>query len=130
MENYQNGLGSRNCPRGKENYNACLVRVDIFRKSVRCLPFHKEDKAMNTAFLFWNNILATSGAPKIIISDRDPKLTSEFWKKLYDILGTKLSFYTAYHPQPNGLAERMIQNVEDIIKRFCAYRMEYKYHEG
>ncbi|MBW0546711.1 hypothetical protein O181_086426 [Austropuccinia psidii MF-1] len=38
----------------------------------------------------------------IIISDRDTKFTSEFWTNLYDILGTKLAFSTAYHPQTDG----------------------------
>ncbi|MBW0475253.1 hypothetical protein O181_014968 [Austropuccinia psidii MF-1] len=52
------------------------------------------------------------------------------WTNLYDMLGTKLAFSTAYHPQTNGLAERMIQTMEDIIRRFFAYGMEYKYHEG
>ncbi|MBW0496459.1 hypothetical protein O181_036174 [Austropuccinia psidii MF-1] len=85
---------------------------------------------MDTAVLFWNNIISTCGVPKIIISDRDPKFTSEFWTNLYDMLGTKLAFSTAYHPQTDGLAERMIQTMEDILRRFCAYCMEYKDHEG
>ncbi|MBW0476007.1 hypothetical protein O181_015722 [Austropuccinia psidii MF-1] len=46
------------------------------------------------------------------------------------MLDTKLSFSTAYHPQKDVLAERMIQTVEEIIRRFCAYGMEYKDHEG
>ncbi|MBW0572411.1 hypothetical protein O181_112126 [Austropuccinia psidii MF-1] len=97
---------------------------------MRCLPCHKEDTAMDTALLFWNNIISTCGVPKIIISDKDPKFTSEFWTNFYDIFGTKLAFSTAYHPQTDGLAERMIQKMEDILRRFCAYGMEYKDHEG
>ncbi|MBW0540655.1 hypothetical protein O181_080370 [Austropuccinia psidii MF-1] len=85
---------------------------------------------MDTALLFWNNIISTCGVPKIIISDRDPKFTSEFWTNLYEMLGTKLVFSTAYHPQTDGLAERMIQTMEDILRRFFAYGMEYKDHEG
>ncbi|MBW0515813.1 hypothetical protein O181_055528 [Austropuccinia psidii MF-1] len=46
------------------------------------------------------------------------------------MLGTKLAFSTAYHPQTDGLAERMIQTVEDILRRFCAYGMEYNHDEG
>ncbi|MBW0568809.1 hypothetical protein O181_108524 [Austropuccinia psidii MF-1] len=84
-------------PGGKESFNACLIIVDRFSKSIRCLPCHKEDTAMDTALLFWNNITSTCGVPKIIISDRDPKFTSEFWTNLYEILGTKLAFSTAYH---------------------------------
>ncbi|MBW0575092.1 hypothetical protein O181_114807 [Austropuccinia psidii MF-1] len=115
---------------GKENFNAFLIIIDRFSKSMRCLPCHKEDTAMDTALLFWNNIISTCGVPKIIISDRDPKFTSEVWTNLYDILGTKLAFSTAYNPQTDGLSERMIQTMEDILRRFCAYGMEYKDHEG
>ncbi|MBW0461992.1 hypothetical protein O181_001707 [Austropuccinia psidii MF-1] len=99
-------------PGGKENFNACLIIVDRYSKHVRCLTLHKEDTAMDTAFLFWNNIISTCGVPKIII-----------------MLGRKLKFSTAYHPQTDGLVERMIQTMGDIIRRFCAYGMEYKNHE-
>ncbi|MBW0486027.1 hypothetical protein O181_025742 [Austropuccinia psidii MF-1] len=90
-------------PGGKENFNACLIIVDRFRKSMRFLPCHKEDIAMDTALLFWNNIISTCGVPKII---------------------------TTYHPQTDGLAERIIQTMEDIVRRFCSYGMEYKNHQG
>ncbi|MBW0543325.1 hypothetical protein O181_083040 [Austropuccinia psidii MF-1] len=45
------------------------------------------------------------------------------------MLGTKLAFSTAYHPQTDGLAERMIHTMKDILRRLCAYGMEYKDHE-
>ncbi|MBW0563482.1 hypothetical protein O181_103197 [Austropuccinia psidii MF-1] len=60
---------------GKENYNACVIIVVRFSKSMRCLTCHKEDTAMDTALLFWNNIISTCGVRKIIISYRDPKFT-------------------------------------------------------
>ncbi|MBW0463944.1 hypothetical protein O181_003659 [Austropuccinia psidii MF-1] len=116
-------------PGGKENFNSCLLIAYSFSKSVWCLPCHKEDTAMATELLFLNNIISTCGVPKIIISVRVPKFTSELWIKLYDMLVTKLAFSTAYHPQADGLAERMIQTMEDILRRFCAYGMEYKDHE-
>ncbi|MBW0460486.1 hypothetical protein O181_000201 [Austropuccinia psidii MF-1] len=84
---------------GKESFDSFLVIVDSYSKSVRCFPCHKEDTAMDTSLLFWNNIISTCGVPQIIISDRDPKFTSEFWTSLYEILCIKLAFFTAYHPQ-------------------------------
>ncbi|MBW0521390.1 hypothetical protein O181_061105 [Austropuccinia psidii MF-1] len=98
-------------PGGKENFNVFLIIVNRFRKSVRCLPCQKEDTAMDIALLFWNNIISTCGVPKIIISDRDKKFTSEFLTNLYDMLGNKLADSTAYHPQTDGLAKRMIQTM-------------------
>ncbi|MBW0500792.1 hypothetical protein O181_040507 [Austropuccinia psidii MF-1] len=73
-------------PGGKENLNSCLIIVDRLRKSMGCHPCHKDDTAMDTALLFWNNIISTCEVPKIIISDRGPKFTSEFWTNLYDML--------------------------------------------
>ncbi|MBW0575805.1 hypothetical protein O181_115520 [Austropuccinia psidii MF-1] len=46
------------------------------------------------------------------------------------MLGNKLSFYTDYHPQTDEFAERLIQTMEDMLRRFCAYGMKYKDHEG
>ncbi|MBW0482322.1 hypothetical protein O181_022037 [Austropuccinia psidii MF-1] len=46
------------------------------------------------------------------------------------MIGTQLALYTAYHPQTDGIAERMLQTMEEILRRFCAYGMEYKDHEG
>ncbi|MBW0479015.1 hypothetical protein O181_018730 [Austropuccinia psidii MF-1] len=46
------------------------------------------------------------------------------------MLGIKLAFSTACNPQTDGLAGRMIQTMEDSLRRFCAYAMEYKDHEG
>ncbi|MBW0465154.1 hypothetical protein O181_004869 [Austropuccinia psidii MF-1] len=66
---------------------------------------------MDTSLLFWNNIISTCGVPRIITSDRDPKFTSELWTNLYDMLGTKIPFSMAYHPQKDGLSERMIQTM-------------------
>ncbi|MBW0582292.1 hypothetical protein O181_122007 [Austropuccinia psidii MF-1] len=63
-------------------------------------------------------------------SDRDPKLTSELWTNLHQLFGTKLSFSTAYHPQTDGLAERMSQTLEDMVRRFHAYGLEFKYCDG
>ncbi|MBW0488455.1 hypothetical protein O181_028170 [Austropuccinia psidii MF-1] len=65
-----------------------------------------------------------------IISDRDLKFTSALWTNLHKILGTKLSFSTMYDPQTNGLAERMIQTLGNMIRRFCAYGLDFKYSDG
>ncbi|MBW0467677.1 hypothetical protein O181_007392 [Austropuccinia psidii MF-1] len=116
-------------PGGKKIFNSLLVIVDRYSKIVRCLPYHKDNTAMHTALLFCNNIISKCGVPKIIINDRYQELIPESWTNLYDILGTELTFSTPYHPQTDSLAERIIQKMEDIIGRFCAYGMEYKDHE-
>ena len=51
-----------------------------------------------------------------IISDRDPKFNSKFWKGLLADLGTKLNFNTAYHPQTDGKIERVNQVLEYMLR--------------
>ncbi|MBW0496054.1 hypothetical protein O181_035769 [Austropuccinia psidii MF-1] len=95
-------------PGSDRSYNACLVIVDRFSKTPIFLPCHKDDTAMDTALLTWNTVVSWTGIFTNIISDRDPKFTSELWTNIHQLFGTKLSFSTAYHPQTDGLGERMI----------------------
>ncbi|MBW0546985.1 hypothetical protein O181_086700 [Austropuccinia psidii MF-1] len=55
---------------------------------------------------------------------------SALWTNINRLFGKKLSFSIAYHPQTNGLAERMIQTSEDMIRRFCAYGLDFKDSNG
>ncbi|MBW0485149.1 hypothetical protein O181_024864 [Austropuccinia psidii MF-1] len=111
-------------PGGDRSYNACLVIVDTVSKTPISLPCHKDDTAMDTALLICNRVVSWTGIFTNIISDRDPKFTSALWKNLHQIFGTKKSFSLAYHPENDGLAERMIQTLEDMERRFCAYGLE------
>ncbi|MBW0568092.1 hypothetical protein O181_107807 [Austropuccinia psidii MF-1] len=53
--------------------------------------------------------------------------TSTLRTNLYQLFGTKLSFSTAYHPQTDGLAEKIIQTLEEMVRKLCAYGLELKY---
>ncbi|MBW0565665.1 hypothetical protein O181_105380 [Austropuccinia psidii MF-1] len=85
---------------------------------------------MDTAIMIWNKVISHTGLFQNIISDRDPKFTSALWTNFHNLFGTKLSFSTAYHPQTDGLTERIIQTLEDMIRRFCAYGLELKDSDG
>ncbi|MBW0586218.1 hypothetical protein O181_125933 [Austropuccinia psidii MF-1] len=117
-------------PGGDRSYNSCLVIVDRFSKTPIFLPCHKDDTAMDTALLIWNKVVSWVVIFTNIISEKDPKLTSALWTNLHQLFGTRLSFSTANHPQTNGLTERMIQTLEDMAKRFCAYGLELKDCDG
>ncbi|MBW0554662.1 hypothetical protein O181_094377 [Austropuccinia psidii MF-1] len=117
-------------PGGDRSYNACLVILDRFSRTPIFLPCHKDDTAMDTALLIWNRAVSWTFIFTNIISDRDSKFNSALWTNLNQLFGTKLSFSTAYHPQTDGLAERMIQTLEDMVRRFCAYGLEFKDCDG
>ncbi|MBW0517645.1 hypothetical protein O181_057360 [Austropuccinia psidii MF-1] len=117
-------------PGGNRSYNAFLVISDRFSKTPIFLPCHIDDTAMDTALLIWNRVISWTGIFTNIINDRDPKLTSALWTNLHQLFGTKLSFSIAYHTQTDGLAQRMIQTLEDMVRRFCAYGLEFEDFDG
>ncbi|MBW0578178.1 hypothetical protein O181_117893 [Austropuccinia psidii MF-1] len=117
-------------PGGDSSYNAFLVIDDRFSKTPMFLPCHKDDKSMGTALLIWNRVVSWTGIFTNIISDRDPKFTSPLWTNLHQLFGTKLSFSTAYRPQTDGLAEKMTQTLEDMVRRLRAYGLELKDCDG
>ncbi|MBW0569612.1 hypothetical protein O181_109327 [Austropuccinia psidii MF-1] len=85
---------------------------------------------MDTALLIWKRVISWTGIFTNIIRDRDPKFTSALRKDLHQLFGSKLSFSTAYHPQTDGLAERMIQTLEDMLRKVCAYGLEFTDCDG
>ncbi|MBW0508441.1 hypothetical protein O181_048156 [Austropuccinia psidii MF-1] len=117
-------------PGGDKSYNACLVIVKRYSKTPIFLPCHKDDIAMDTALLICNRVISHTGIFENIIIDRDLKFKSALWTNLHKLLGTKISFSTAYHPQTDGLGERIIQTLEEIIRRFCAYGLKLKNSDG
>ncbi|MBW0554368.1 hypothetical protein O181_094083 [Austropuccinia psidii MF-1] len=113
-------------PGGDRSFNDCLVFVDRFSNTPIFLPCNKYVTAMDTALLIWNRVASWIGIFTNIISDRDPKITSAPWTNLHQLFGTKLSFSKDYHPQTDGLAERIIQTLEDMVRRLCAYGLEFE----
>jgi hypothetical protein len=76
------------------------------------------------ARVFVDNIVKLHGMPHSITSDRDAIFTSNFWQLLLKVLGTKLQYTMAYHPQTDGQSERVNQCLEMFLR--CAAQDEPK----
>ena len=90
--------------------------MDRFSKSTHFIPIRTTNSASDLAPIYVREIVRLHGVPKTIVSDRDAKFGSMFWKSLQDALGTKLQFSTAFHPQTDGQSERTIQTLEDMLR--------------
>ena len=88
--------------------DAVWVIVNRLTKSAHFIPVRVDYSLEKLADLYVSEIVRLHGVPLSIVSDRDPRFTSRFWKKLQEDLGTKLSFSTAFHSQTDGQSERVI----------------------
>jgi hypothetical protein len=64
--------------------------------------------------------ISRHGLPSNIVSDRDVRLTSKFWRALHMHMGTTLSMSSAHHPQSNGKTERMNHTINSILRHFIS----------
>jgi hypothetical protein len=101
--------------------DAIMVVVDRFSKQAHFIPTTSKADAATTARLFLTNVYRLHGLPRSIVSDRDPKFTSRFWKTLFNQLGTKLAMSTANHPQTDGQTERTNRTLEEMLRGVIGY---------
>ncbi|MCO5585889.1 hypothetical protein L7F22_039823 [Adiantum nelumboides] len=92
--------------------------VDRFSKRAQFIPVKKTIKAHQMATLFISHIFKYHGLPTSIVSHRDPRMTSNFWKGLFENLGTRLNFSSAYHPQTDGQSEIANLAILDLLKSY------------
>ena len=89
-------------PRTSKQHDSIMVVVDKLTKAAHFIPLKTTHRAADVADIFLKEVARLHGIPKTIVSDRDPKFTSNFWKGLFKGFETNLNFSTAYHPESDG----------------------------
>lgn len=104
-------------PRG---HDAILVVVDRLTKMFHAIPTRTTVDAPGVARLILDHVFKHHGVPTSIVSDRDPRFTSQFWQSFTSLLGTKLNMSTANHPQTDGQTERANRTLEDMLRAYVS----------
>nr|GEV37370.1 putative reverse transcriptase domain-containing protein [Tanacetum cinerariifolium] len=86
-------------PKTVDGQDTIWVIVDRLTKSAHFLPMRENDTLEKLTRQYLKEVVSKHGVPVSIISDRDGKFTSHFWKSLNKALGTRLDMSTAYHPE-------------------------------
>ena len=108
-------------PHEKINSSVCQVIMDIggcdlaALESVLLPPglsIVSHDLPYDVSLIGTTPLMRLHGLPKSIISDRNMRFTSHFWRTLRSLLETELTFFSSYHPQSDvqtDVANQVVQ---------------------
>ena len=98
-----------------EGMNYLLTVIDRFTRWPEAIPIpdSKTSTCVKALIRHW---ISRFGVPEDITTDRGPQFTSSLWSELGKLLGLKLHNTTAYHPQANGMVERLHRQLKTALK--------------
>ncbi|KAK3506748.1 hypothetical protein QTP70_023746 [Hemibagrus guttatus] len=99
---------------------AIMVVVDRFSKGCKLVPLKGLPTAMQTADAMFAHVFRNFGLPEDIVSDRGPQFTPRVWRALCAQLDIGVSLSSSHHPQSNGQAERLNQEIGHFLRSYCS----------
>ncbi|KAK3541648.1 hypothetical protein QTP86_033849 [Hemibagrus guttatus] len=103
-----------------EGFTAIMVVVDRFSKGCKLVPLKGLPTALQTADAMFAHVFRNFGLPEDIVSDRGPQFTSRVWRALCARLDIGVSLSSSHHPQSNGQAERLNQEIGRFLRSYCS----------
>jgi hypothetical protein len=99
-----------------DGFDYLWVVICRLTSMVHLVPVRTTTTASDLAWLYIREIVRLHGLATTIVSDRDSKFTSRFWRETHKMLGTKLLMSTSFHPQTDGASERAIRSIAQILR--------------
>ena len=99
------------------SYDSITTVICLLTGMVHLIPSRQDYKARQVTEMMFEQIYKLHSIPKNIISDRDSLFTSEFWKHLHELVGTKLRMSSSYHPQSDGATERANKTLTQMLRQ-------------
>ncbi len=92
-----------------------LTIIDRFTRWPEVIPL-PDAQTVTCASALLHHWIARFGVPENITSDRGAQFTSTLWSEFNKLLGITVHHTTAYHPQANGMVERLHRQLKASLK--------------
>jgi transposase InsO family protein len=103
-----------------QEYNSILIIICRVTKYALFLPTQEDATAVDFAELFFEHVECQFGTPRSTVTDRDSRITSDFWREVCEIQMIKRRLSTAYHPQTDGQSEALNRIIEDYLRAYTS----------
>ena len=103
-------------PRSARGYRFVLVLVDYATRYPEAVPLRTISAKSVAQALF--QVISRVGIPKEILTDQGTSFMSRTLRELYGLLGVKSIRTSVYHPQTDGLVERLNKTLKSMIRKF------------
>lgn len=94
-----------------------ITATDAFSKYAFAKPC-QSIKTLDLIKFVEDNIMFTHGKPEVIITDRGSQFTSSEWEKYTRTHAIKHQLTSSYHPQSNGIDERLNGTLVRILRSY------------
>ena len=98
-----------------KGYTHLFTIMDRTTRWMEAVPLASTAAADCSAALL-HGWISRFGVPAVITSDRGPQFTSALWTSLCSTLHITHSSTTAFHPQSNGMVERLHRRLKDALR--------------
>ena len=87
--------------------DSVITVMDRATKMVHLISCRKTTIVREAAQLYWQHVVKLHEVTQAIHTDRGAQFIGRWWREIWTLLGTKLRYGTAYHPQSQVQVERM-----------------------
>lgn len=105
-------------PMTEDGFNAILVIVCRMSKHAQFLATDSGLDTQGFAELFVRYVACRFGLPDDVVSDRDPRWTSDLWREIARLLQIRMAISSSHHPQHDGQTEAVNKQVEQMLRAY------------
>ena len=104
--------------------DSVMVVVCTLTKMAHFIACSEKMSSEKTAELYIKEVFRLHGWPQVLITDRDTRFTSEFFRSLCTQLNVRQAMSSARHPETDGQTERMNRVLEETIRHYVNSNMD------